>query len=108
MQKPEIPTRILSGLIELFDKNVTPGNMDLFSQLSDEINHLIHKDFNKLVTILYKIDVSEEKVKRLLKERVGEDAGVIIAGLLIQRQQEKKDAGNKTDIDKTIPEDEKW
>jgi len=41
------------------------------------------------VSILYRIDVNERKLKFLLQENVGEDAAVIIADLIIERQLQK-------------------
>ena len=35
-------------------------------QLAEYINHLINHDFDKLITYLYRIDVSEQKLKLLL------------------------------------------
>lgn len=56
--------------------------------LYGHINYLIQKDFQKLLTILYRIDVSEEKLKTMLSGS-DEDAGRIIADLIIERQIQK-------------------
>jgi hypothetical protein len=58
-------------------------------QLVDTINELIIKDFEKLVSILYRIDVSEPKIQHLLKTFPQQDAAGIIAGLVIEREAEK-------------------
>lgn len=57
--------------------------------LAARINYLITNDFTQLVQILYRIDVSEQKLKSLLKQNPDEDAGRIIAALVIERQLEK-------------------
>ena len=57
--------------------------------LAEKINELINNDFQKLVLILYRMDVSEIKLKQLLTENAGTNAAVIIAGLMIERQAEK-------------------
>lgn len=57
--------------------------------LADHINGLIQKDFTQLITILYRVDVSEPKLKRLLQEQPAEDAGQLIAALIIERQIQK-------------------
>ncbi len=57
--------------------------------LIEKINFLIVNDFNKLIFILYRADINEQKLNRLLAENKKEDAGKIIAGLFIQRQLEK-------------------
>jgi hypothetical protein len=54
-----------------------------------QINELINKDFQHLLFILYRIDVSEEKVKNLLQANNGENAAAIIADLIIERQRQK-------------------
>lgn len=65
-------------------------SFDEFRQrLSSYINDLINNDFTRLVSILYRIDVSEAKLKYLLKENSDEKAGEIIAGLIIERQAQK-------------------
>ena len=61
----------------------------LIQQLADYINQLILVNFERLVQLLYRIDVSEAKLKYLLKENPNEDAGRIIALLIIERQVQK-------------------
>jgi hypothetical protein len=61
----------------------------LRADLSAYINHLLLHDFTSLVTILYRVDVQEKGLKKILLENPEEDAGDIIADLLIQRQEEK-------------------
>jgi len=75
----------------------------------EKINDLINNDFQKLVLILYRMDVSEIKLKQLLKENPGTDAGPIIANLMIERQEQKirsRQQFNKPD--ENISDDEKW
>jgi len=77
--------------------------------LAEKINELITNDFQKLVSILYRMDVSEIKLKQLLKENPGVDAGPIIADLMIERQEQKirsRQQFNKPD--ENISDDEKW
>lgn len=62
---------------------------ELQIQLSNYINQLIQTDFQKLISCLYRIDVSESKLKQLLQQRPEEDAGKIIAALIIERQLQK-------------------
>jgi len=61
-----------------------------FAEFASFLEHLLHNDPNKLIAILYRIDVSEKKLKQTLaenKQRIPE--GQIIANLLIERQREK-------------------
>jgi hypothetical protein len=53
------------------------------------INHLIQNDFQKLVSLLYKIDVDEDKLKRILRENAEKDTAEIIARLIIERELQK-------------------
>jgi hypothetical protein len=57
--------------------------------LAEKINALIRNDFGALVQLLYRVDVNESKLRRLLEENADEDAGNLIAGLIIERQWQK-------------------
>ncbi len=49
------------------------------------INDCIKNDFNKLVQLLYRIDVSEEKLKSILQSHPNEDAAKLIATVIVER-----------------------
>jgi len=53
--------------------------------LEQAINELIKNDFSRLVQILYRIDVSEAKLKNILNENPNEDAGKLIAQVVLER-----------------------
>lgn len=72
------------------------------------INHLLIHDFNSLVQILYRVDVSEKKLKELLQQNPQTDAAVIIADLLIERQEQKIKTRESFRQDNDIPGEEKW
>jgi hypothetical protein len=57
--------------------------------LAAKINQLIIQDFSFLVQVLYRVDISEAKLKHVLAEHPQADAGLIIARLLIERQLQK-------------------
>ena len=80
-----------------------------FQLLTARIDYLIQTDFNKLVSILYRLDVSETKLSQMLKDQTGTDAAEIIARMVIERQREKiqSRAAFKKPVD-DIPEAEKW
>lgn len=80
----------------------------LKEKLSSHINFLIQSDFQKLVSILYRVDVSESKLKHLLKENPGHDASNIIADLVIERQLQKIKSRQEYRKDEDISDDEKW
>ena len=81
---------------------------EMKQQLISHINHLLLNDFNRLVHILYRVDVSEKKLKELLHARPQTDAAIIIAGLLIERQQQKIKAKESFRRNDNIPDEEKW
>ena len=70
-------------------------NEQLHQQLAAYINRLINTNFSSLVQLLYRIDVSEAKLKLLLAENKNEDAGNIIASLIIERQLQKIETRKK-------------
>ncbi|HTB52112.1 MAG TPA: hypothetical protein VK718_04985 [Ferruginibacter sp.] len=83
--------------------------LELEEKLTVYANLLIQKDFQKLVTLLYRIDVSEAKLKYLLQLRADENAGNIIAKLIIERQIQKMKSRQQFGKSNTdIPEEEKW
>ena len=60
--------------------------------LETAINELIKNDFSKLVQLLYRIDVSEAKLKNILQEHPNEDAGKLIAQVVLERLAATKNA----------------
>ncbi|MEO5782195.1 MAG: hypothetical protein ABIQ07_02930 [Ginsengibacter sp.] len=62
---------------------------ELQQKLTAFINELILNDFQRLITILYRVDVDEKKLKRILIENAGTEAAEIIAILIIERQIQK-------------------
>lgn len=82
---------------------------EIHAQLSEYINKLIKGDFEKLVSYLYRIDVSEQKLKSLLQQNSNENAGDIIATLIIERQQQKiKTRQQFSQRDNKFDTEEKW
>ena len=77
--------------------------------LADRINELVNTDFQKLVSILYRMDVNEIRLRQLLKDNPGADAGIIIADLMIERQAEKiRSREQYGKRDENISDEEKW
>lgn len=63
---------------------------ELERKLASYLNDLLTKDFNKLVSILYRIDIAQEKAMAALAENAKiESAGETLARLIIDRQLEK-------------------
>jgi len=82
---------------------------ELQNKLAGYINNLIEHHFEKLISLLYRIDVSETKIKTLLQQQPSEDAANIIAGLIIERQLEKiKTRRQFNQRDNNFTEEETW
>ena len=64
-----------------------------FSELKEKwalyFNELIQNDFPELVRLLYRIDISENKLRYLLKENPGGNAGEMITTLVVERLMQK-------------------
>ena len=77
--------------------------------IAEKINELIVHDFQKLISILYRLDISEEKLKNWLKGNPHSNAGVIIADLIIERELQKiKSREQFKRRDDDINEEDKW
>lgn len=61
-----------------------------WDQLVAFVNELITQDFNQLLTLLYRLDINEKKLKQTLADHPDQNAGELIAKLIIDRQEEKK------------------
>jgi len=82
---------------------------ELQEKLSAHINRLIQHNFEQLVNLLYRIDVSEPKIKSLLQMQPGINAGDIIANLIIERQLQKiKSRQQFKTNNEGFTEEEKW
>lgn len=102
-------------MIQLVNKELTlelPEQIsmeEIQEKLSAHINRLIQSNFEQLVNLLYRIDVSETKIKSLLEYQAGTNAGDIIAKLVIERQLQKIKSREQTKTpDGNINEEEKW
>jgi len=86
-------------------------NIESYSwdQLVAFVNELITQDFNQLVLLLYRLDINEKKLKQTLADHPDQNAGELIAQLIVDRQEEKKrsrEAFKQKDWESS--EEEKW
>ena len=80
-----------------------------YQQLKAAVNELINHHFDDLLQLLYRVDVSEAKLRQLLNDFPAADAAGIIANLLLERQLQKiKSRREHAQRDETIPDDERW
>ena len=82
---------------------------NFFNQLSAQLNKMINENFEQLIALLYRIDVSEKKLKNILAADKSTLSGDILAQLIIERQLEKLTARKKykTDAEESSDE-ERW
>ncbi len=101
---------IISAIRVSLDIELQEGvSMDqLKNIIARVINPLIINNFNKLISILYRMDINEAKLRQLLHENPAEDAGTILAELIIERQLQKLKSQKENKSTDIIPEDEKW
>ena len=79
-----------------------------FKELVAVINDLIKNDFPALIQVLYRVDVSEKKLKQALAENPQENAGKIIAHMLIQRQIQKQETKKMFSDNRDDAGEERW
>lgn len=65
---------------------------ELFRHLVETVTDWLEHDFNRLIQVLYRMDVNETKLKRLLKDNPTRDAATIIVELMIERHVQKMEA----------------
>lgn len=93
----------------LTDLHSPLSEKELRLRIQERVNELIEHDFGKLLNILYRIDVSEQKLKQLLRSNSDKDAAAIITGLIIERQMEKiKSRRDTRHYDNPNDREEKW
>lgn len=74
----------------------------------DSVNEMIIHNFEKLISILYRLDVSEKKINQLLQKFPATDAAAIITDLMLERENEKIASRKKFKNMPTDDADEKW
>ena len=95
--------------IQEWDASRLPETKEnLKKELAVYINELLLHNFDKLVQLLYRVDVPEKLLKKVLSENKQRDAGELIAELLIKRQEEKIAMRQSFPPAKDIADDDRW
>jgi len=83
----------LNNELQKLELDLQPVNSfeDLRNSLVNTVSLLITNNFGKLVSVLYRIDVNENRLRNLLKNTEADSASVI-ADLIIERQFQKIEA----------------
>jgi len=110
-QKEPADKEALQRLLQKVEHGMTKVQQDaLLQQLQAVINDWIVHHFDKLVQLLYTVDVDEKRLKFLLQQQPNEEAAVIISRLLLDRQLQKAE-WRKQHAQRKPPADddeEKW
>src|SRR6476661_5791947 len=104
---PDKTGLITTGIFLIKDETALLDKM-LFEKLSDQINYLLLHDFEKLVSILYRIDVNESRLKAMIVNQQDTASADIIAQLVIDRQLEKIRSRQQYRRDNNIADEERW
>ncbi|MCC6288484.1 MAG: hypothetical protein IT249_11415 [Chitinophagaceae bacterium] len=76
--------------------------------IAERVNDLIQHDFAQLTQLLYRVDINEARLKKLLNEAEEKDAAEIIAVLIIERQVQKWESRKAFKQNNNISEEEQW
>ena len=100
---------LAGGELMLISEEESLKSKLLFDRLIKEINDLIVHDFDRLVGLLYRLDVSEKKLKEVVAYNKGADAAPVIATLILERQAQKIRSRQEHRQDQSnISDEEKW
>lgn len=90
MEDKHSPIQYVAEKLQLDQITNVQSYQEQFEKLANYLDTLIASDFNKLISILYRIDVSEEKARKALAEEANlRSPGHTLARLLIERESEK-------------------
>ena len=83
----------------------------LRQEIIQKIRSLVLHDMPALLALLYRVDVSEDKLRASIEENKGTDSALLITDMLIERQLQKmilRKKNSDNNKGENIPEDEKW
>ena len=90
MENNRALTTVIQNL-QIEDAAMEQSGAAQFEVLVAFLDELIRNDFNRLLSILYRVDISEEKLKRTLSDHKGSNiqSAELIAQLMVEREAEK-------------------
>ena len=102
--------QVQQEIIQIISEDLLPQtSLAVFKEkLSAYINDLINHDFEKLIHVLYRLDVSQKKLKSTLVSS-SSNAGMLIAEMIIERQVQKiKTREQFRQQNSNFSDEEKW
>lgn len=104
---PELLAQCRKDFQVAIQEGISPAELE--EALAAWVNRLLKEDFSRLIQLLYRVDIQESKIKTMLQDHPGEDAGMLIARLMMNRQAEKMVSRNQYRMPSTdIPDEERW
>ncbi|HEV7230469.1 MAG TPA: hypothetical protein VGO45_04010 [Bacteroidia bacterium] len=97
-ERPEIIRQVAAQVIKDFEMFgltiVFNGDMlnvysELFDQVSKQLEDLIKKDQQRFISILYRIDLSEQQVKKALSDNPSRSFSAVLTDLILKRELQK-------------------
>ena len=76
--------------------------------LAEIVNGWIRSDFTRLVQFLYRIDISESRLRLLLEENTSADTGQLLATLILERLWQKIETRRQYKPGDTTSDEERW
>jgi hypothetical protein len=77
------------GLEVRFSGNAYEAYEELFDQIEPHISRLVDQNRSKFLGILYRIDVSDDQLKKAIAENSSEPFSHIVTDLIIKRELQK-------------------
>lgn len=77
------------GIEIKFSDNAYNAYDELFEQIEPHVNHLIKNNQSKFMGILYRIDVNDEQLQKVIKQNKSESFSEIITDIIIKRELQK-------------------
>ncbi|NEM98332.1 hypothetical protein [Pontibacter burrus] len=71
------------------DLNQSESILQLEQAVAQAVLHLLQQDLNRLLNILYRVDVDERQVKQAMKAATQEEVALQVARLIIKRELQK-------------------
>ncbi|MBL7828033.1 MAG: hypothetical protein JNJ57_15490 [Saprospiraceae bacterium] len=100
---------LLEGSFELAKQKVY-DEADLIHALSQRIAEMLEKEPEQLMSLLYRLDVLEEKIVPVMRPDAPEPANIGLARLVVERQKQRIATKKSVKIDplEELGDDWKW
>jgi len=83
-------TQLIARNFELEGTKANPlTEQELFELLADRIAYMIEYQIDMLLSLLYRLDIDEDKINQALTPKNPEPANIALARLVIQRQKQR-------------------